>query len=218
MRLCETTFWRRCQVVPHALLEFSRSVLQGTFASVVQKQAWRYGHCKDVTHCYALKNNCVTATFCRCPHSNAIVLLTLTSISHWPWMLQLGNYWHGRMAVLRCFQGKHVPPWLFYAVFSWGQTTGRSDCHNTRWCQALISEHHWDKHVMVKHVQTILVNFNQTICQFVAERNLTQLTKSQFFKPSASLLRWSPRCWDSWSSLKSPVIGVLKLTQTSCKH
>ena len=25
-------------VVPHALLEFSRSVLQGTFASVVQKQ------------------------------------------------------------------------------------------------------------------------------------------------------------------------------------
>ena len=27
------------QVVPHALLEFSRSVLQGTFASVVQKQA-----------------------------------------------------------------------------------------------------------------------------------------------------------------------------------
>lgn len=27
-------------MVPHALLEFSRSVLQGTFASVVQKQAW----------------------------------------------------------------------------------------------------------------------------------------------------------------------------------
>lgn len=61
------------------------------------------------------------------------------------------------------------------AVFSWGQTTGRSDCHNTRWCQALISEHHWDKHVMFKHVQTILVNFNQTICQIVAERCRTQL-------------------------------------------
>lgn len=29
------------EVVPHALLEFSRSVLQGTFASVVQKQAAR---------------------------------------------------------------------------------------------------------------------------------------------------------------------------------
>ena len=61
------------------------------------------------------------------------------------------------------------------AVFSWGQTTGRSDCHNTRWCQALISEHHWDKHVMFKHVQTILVNFDQTICQIVAERCRTQL-------------------------------------------